>query len=99
MDEKEPRPTTSLCGATSRLQMLRANDMLGDDLPETADAVLPPVHVFFDIEAKQVDTRHVPNLLVSQHGDDYVFIGGTVTCAFESFSLPWRTGAKMANNR
>ena len=48
---------------------------LGDDLPDyvDADAVQPPEHVFFDIEAKQVESRHVPNLLVCQRADDDVF--------------------------
>ena len=71
-EEPTPRPTTSR-GANAGLQTLRANDALGDDLPETADAELPPVHVFFDIEAKPEGTCHVPNLLVCQRGDDDVF--------------------------
>ena len=48
---------------------------LGDKLPDPQDVqvktpVKPPVHVFFDIEAKLVDTRHVPNLLVCQRADE-----------------------------
>ena len=44
-----------------------------DEAPVDADTVQTPVHVFFDIEAKQVENRHVPNLLVCPHTDDHVF--------------------------
>ena len=34
---------------------------------------VPPIHIFFDIEAKQGATHHVPNLLVCQQSDEDVF--------------------------
>lgn len=46
---------------------------LGEDLPETINAKQPAVHVFFDIETKQVETKHVPNMLVCQRADDDIF--------------------------
>ena len=33
----------------------------------------PPVHVFFDIEAKQVDSQQVPNLLFCQRANEDIF--------------------------
>lgn len=40
---------------------------------EPNDDHVPPVHVYFDIEAKQGRTHHIPNLLVCQRSDDNVF--------------------------
>ena len=34
---------------------------------------VPPIHVFFNIKAKQGATKHVPNLLVCQHSDEDTF--------------------------
>ena len=47
--------------------------VLSLDMPDTADTPRPPLHIFFDIEAKQANTRHVPNLLVCQRADEEVF--------------------------
>ena len=42
-------------------------------LEEPDEDTVPPLHVFFDIEAKQGRTKHIPNLLVCQRSDDDVF--------------------------
>ena len=38
--------------------------------PEEEDDDLPPLHVFFDIEAMQPDEQHIANLLVAETEDD-----------------------------
>ena len=62
------------------------------------DTVQPPVHVFFDIEAKQVDSRHVPNLLVCQRAADDVFHWWYGDACVQEFLLPledWCQGGKQ----
>ena len=62
------------------------------------DTVQPPVHVFFDIEAKQVDSRHVPNLLVCQRADDDVFHWWYGDACVQEFLLQledWCQGGKQ----
>lgn len=70
LKEDTPRPAVAARGANAGLRTLRANDALGDDLPETVNAPRPPVHVFFDIEAMQGEDRHIPNLVVCQRIDE-----------------------------
>ena len=41
-----------------------------DTTPEEEDDDLPPLHVFFDIEAMQPDQQHIANLLVAETEDD-----------------------------
>ena len=58
----------------------------------------PPVHVFFDIEAKQVESRHVPNLLVCQRADDDVFHWWYGDACVQEFLLQledWCRGGKQ----
>ena len=55
-------------GAAAGLQTLRANEE-GDD-NEEEDEKLPPLHVFFDIEAMQPQEQHVANLIVAETEDD-----------------------------
>ncbi|XP_067036362.1 uncharacterized protein [Acropora muricata] len=69
---------------------------LDDD--DDDDTVQPPVHVFFDIEAKQVDSRHVPNLLVCQRADDDVFHWWYGDACVQEFLLQledWCQGGKQ----
>ena len=51
----------------------RAKRRAGVDLPTTPEEEeedLPPLHVFFDIEAMQPDEQHIANLLVAETEDD-----------------------------
>ena len=41
-----------------------------DTTPEEEEEDLPPLHVFFDIEAMQPDQQHIANLLVAETEDD-----------------------------
>ena len=62
------------------------------------DTVQPPVHVFFDIEAKQVDSRHVPNLLVCQRADDDVFHWWYGDACVQEFLLQLEDWCRTVNN-
>ena len=69
---------------------------LDDD--EDDDTVQPPVHVFFDIEAKQVESQHVPNLLVYQRADEDVFHWWYGDACVQEFLLQledWCQGGKQ----
>ena len=54
-------------GAAACLQDLRANEEEGEEVDEEK---LPPLHVFFDIEAVQPQEHHVANLVVAETEDD-----------------------------
>lgn len=65
--------SSSSRGPATGLQTLRANDAIGYDLPDTiVDAVQPPVHLFYNIEAKQIITQHLPSLFFRQRADDNI---------------------------
>ena len=59
----------------------------------------PPVHVFFDIEAKQVDSQHMPNLLVCQRANEAVFHWWYGDACVQEFLLQledWCQGGKQS---
>ena len=58
-------------GAAAGLQTLRANEEEeeeGEEVDENDDEI-PPIHVFFDIEAMQPQEHHVANLVVTEIED------------------------------
>ena len=55
-------------GAAAGLQTLRADEEKDDN--EEEDEKLPPLHVFFDIEAMQPQEQHVANLIVAETEDN-----------------------------
>ena len=57
-------------GAAAVLQTLRANEGGDDECSDDDDDDPPPLHVFFDIEAMQLQEQHVANLLVAETEDD-----------------------------
>ena len=60
-------------GAAAGLQTLRANEMEEEgeeDVDEYDEDDMPPLHVFFDIEAMQPQEQHVANLVVAETIDD-----------------------------
>ena len=60
-------------GAAVGLQTLRANEMEEEeeeDVDEYDEDDMPPLHVFFDIEAMQPQEQHVANLVVAETEDD-----------------------------
>ena len=56
-------------GAAAGLQTLRANEE-EEEGEEVDEEELPPIHVFFDIEAMQPQEHHVANLVVAETEDD-----------------------------
>ena len=56
-------------GAAAGLQTLQANEMEEDDVDDDVED-MPPLHVFFDIEAMQLHEQHVANLVVAETEDD-----------------------------
>ena len=57
-------------GAAAGLQTLRANEMEEEEEDEYEEDDIPPLHVFFDIEAMQPQEQHVANLVVAETEDD-----------------------------
>ena len=59
-------------GAAAGLQTLRANEEDDDETvrDEDDDTDKPPLHVFFDIEAMQHTSTHIPNLVVAETEHD-----------------------------
>ena len=60
-------------GAAAGLQTLRANEMEEEEEEEDVEYEeddIPPIHVFFDIEAMQPQEQHVANLVVAETEDD-----------------------------
>ena len=57
-------------GAAAGLQTLWANEEGEDNEEDEEDEKLPPLHVFFDIEAMQPQEQHVANLIVAETEDD-----------------------------
>ena len=72
---KRPRPggPRAKRGAAAGLQTLQANEMEEEDVDDDDDdddEDMPPLHVFFDIEAMQPHEQHVANLVVAETEDD-----------------------------
>ena len=58
-------------GAAAGLQTLRANEEEEGQDVDQEEEELPPLHVFFDIEAMQPQEHHVANLVVAETKDDH----------------------------
>ena len=61
-----PRPKH---GAVAGLQTLQSNEQ-EDGASDEEENEVPPLHVFFDVEAMQPQERHMPNLIVAEKEDD-----------------------------
>ena len=57
-------------GVAAGLHTLQANDTEEEEEEEEAVDALPPLHVFFDIEAMQPHEQHIANLVVAETEDD-----------------------------
>ena len=57
-------------GAAAGLQTLQANEVEEEEEDEYEEDDIPPIHVFFDIEAMQPQEQHVANLVVAETEDD-----------------------------
>ena len=64
-EERKKNKKRGRRGAAAGLQTLRANDP-EHALDSESEEEKEPLHVFFDIESMQTDTRHVPNLVVAE---------------------------------
>ena len=67
--QRQKRGPPAKRGAAAGLQTLRTNEG-GDDECSDDDEDPPPLHMFFDIEAMQLQEQHVANLLVAETEDD-----------------------------
>jgi len=57
-------------GAAAGLQTLQAHEMEAEEDVDDDEDDIPPLHVFFDIEAMQPHEQHVANLVVAETEDD-----------------------------